>query len=138
MNITEKIAQLPNDIIILIKEFIPHQKLVFVNLNYYNLYHTTIRNFIPLYENYIRDMIRRDNEFVFEKILNENFDKWIMNRQYIYKNMVFNNYIYFIMYFCIENDSEKCRLILYNYLKKRDLWKNIHKKNITKYIKWSN
>ncbi len=138
MNITEKIAQLPNDIIILIKEFIPHQKLVFVNLNYYNLYHITIRNFIPLYENYIRDMIRRDNEFVFEKILNENFDKWIMNRQYIYKNMVFNNYIYFIMYFCIENDSEKCRLILYNYLKKRDLWKNIHKKNITKYIKWSN
>ena len=33
------INNLPDDIIKLIKEFIPHQKLVFVNKTFYNLYH---------------------------------------------------------------------------------------------------
>ena len=128
MNVTKKISELPDDIINLIKEFIPPKTLVFVNYKYYNLYHSIIRNSIPLYENYIRDMIRRDNEIVFEKIVSENVDKWINNKEYIYKNTVFNNYIYFAIHFCIENDSDRCRLVLCNYLKKRDLWKNLHKR----------
>lgn len=138
MNIINKVSELPNDIISLIKEFIPYKSLLFVNRQYYDLYHSTIRKSIPLYDNYVRDVIRRDNEFVFKKIIEENIDNWIKNKQYIYKNMIFNNYIYFVMHFCIENDSERCRLVLYNHFKKRDLWKNLHKKNITKYIKWTN
>lgn len=133
-----KISDLPDDIINLIKEFIPHKKLVFVNKIYYNLYHHTIRDSIPLYENYVRDMIRRDNDIVFEKILGENINLWLKNKQYRYKNMVFNNYIYFIMNYCIENNSERCRQNLSNYLKKRDLCRNLHKKNVVKYIKWTN
>ena len=132
------ISELPNDVINLIKQFIPHNNLVFVNKVYYNLYHHTIKKTIPLYENYIRDIIRRDNEFVFQKIIQENIDLWLKNRQYRYKNMVFNNYIYFIMIFCIENDSEKCREILLEFLSKRDLCRNLHKKNVVKYIKWKN
>jgi hypothetical protein len=134
MNLTN----LPDDIIELIKEFIPIQKLVFVNKIFYNMYHHTIKKNILLYENYIRDTIQRDNEFVFQKILEENIDLWLKNREYRYKYMVFNNYIYFIMYYCIENDSEHCREIANDYLKKRDLCKNLHKKNVFKYIKWNN
>lgn len=132
------INNLPDDIIKLIKEFIPHQKLVFVNKTFYNLYHYTIRNSIPLYENYVRDVIRRDNDYVFDKIIGENFDRWINDRQYRYKNMIFNNYIYFIMNFCIENDSDRCREVLLFHLIKRDLCRNLHKKNVVKYIKWKN
>jgi hypothetical protein len=132
------VSNLPDDIIELIKEFMPRQKLVFANKMFYNLYHHTIKTHISLYENYVRDTIRRDNEFVFQKILEENIDLWLKNREYRYKNMVFNNYIYFIMYYCIENDSEHCREIVNDYLKKRDLCKNLHKKNVVKYIKWSN
>ena len=138
MDIIKKINMLPNDIIILIKKFIPYKTLVFVNSNYYNLYHSTIQIYIPLYENYVRDMVRKDNSFVFEKILQENFDKWIKNKKYKYKNMIFKDYIYFIIYFCIENDSDKCKLVLYEHLQKRHLCKNLHKKNIIKYIKWTN
>jgi len=132
------IYELPDTIVDLIKEFIPPHKIVFVNRSFYNLYHHTIKTYIPLYENYVRDMIRRDNNIVFDKILGENIDIWLKNRQYRYKDMVFNNYIYFILYYCIENNSEQCREIINHYLKKRDLCRNLHKKNVVKYIKWSN
>ena len=91
-----------------------------------------------MYENFVRDTIRRDNEFVFEMVVRENIDSWLKNKQYRYKNMVFNNYIYFIMHFCIENNSERCREVLLHYLIKRDLCRNLHKKNVVKYIKWKN
>jgi hypothetical protein len=132
-----KLNDLPDDIISLIKEFIPRQYLVFVNKTFYNLYHHTIRNNILLFDNYVRDMIRRDNNVVFDKILGENIDLWIKNRQYRYKNMVFNNYIYFVLHYCVENNSVRCREIINNNLKKRDLCRNLHKKNVVKYIKWN-
>ena len=132
------IYDLPIDVINLIKQFIPYYKLVFLNKTYYNLYHHTIRKYIPIYENYVRDIIRRDNAFVFQKVIQENIDLWLKNRQYIYKNMIFNNYLYFVMNFCIENDSEKCREILSQIFSKRDLCRNLHKKNVVKYIKWKN
>ena len=71
---------------------------------------------------------------VFEQICRENFDNWINNKQYRYKYMIFNNYIYFIMCFCIENDSNKCRDILLNIFEERKFGKNLHKKNVIKYI----
>lgn len=138
MDIQNGIKNLPDDIKILITEFIPRQKLIFVNSLYYNSYHYLLRQYIPMYENYIRDMIRRDNYFVFEKIIVENVNKWIKNKQYRYKNIVFNNHVYFIMYYCIENNSENCRKILMDYLIKHDLCRNLHKKKVLKYIKWNN
>jgi hypothetical protein len=135
MNLLDKISKLPDDIIKMIKEFIPQYKLVFVNLYYYNLFHSYVRNMIPLYENYIRDTIRRDNEFVFNKIVEENLNNWINNKNYRYKNMIFSNYMYFINYFCMENNSQNCRKILFDNLNKRDLSINLHKKNTVKYIK---
>lgn len=130
--------ELPDTIVDLIKKFIPPHNLVFVNKSFYNIYHHTIKIYIPLYENYVRDMVRRDNNIVFDKIVGENIDIWLKNRQYRYKDMVFNNYIYFILYYCIENNSEQCREIIHDYLKKRDLCRNLHKKNVVKYIKWNN
>ena len=132
------ISDLPNEIIDLIKEFIPREKLVFVNSGYYKLYHHTIKKYIPLYSNYIRDIIRRDNEYVFEEVVKENIELWFKKKEYFYKNMIFDNYIYFIMNYCIENNSERCRDILIQYLSKRDLCRNLHKKKVVKYIKWKN
>jgi hypothetical protein len=133
-----KLSDLPYDIINLIKQFIPLQYLVFVNKIFYNLYHHTIRANILLFDNYVRDMIRQDNNMVFDKILRENIYLWLKNKQYRYKNMIFNNYIYFILHYCIENNSERCKEIIHVYLKKRDLCRNLHKKNVVKYIKWNN
>jgi len=138
MGLLDSISDLPDEIIELIKEYIPLCKLVFVNSTYYKLYHHTIKKQIPFFDNYIRDTIRRDNDYVFKQIIRENYDIWLKKKQYAYKNMIFNNYIYFIRYYCIENNSEKCRLLIKEYLSKGDLSINQHKKNVIKYIKWMN
>jgi hypothetical protein len=129
------IINLPQEIINLIQTYIPVKYLVFVNKTFYHLYHYRLKPFIPLYDNYIRDIIRRDNSFVYREILCENFEKWLLLKKYYYKNMVFNNYVYFVLHYCIENNSDRCREILIEYLKKRNLYKNLHKKIVVKYIK---
>jgi hypothetical protein len=129
---------LPDEIVNLIKEYIPKKFLVFTNKEHYFLYHSLIKPSIRNYESYIHDIIRRDNEFVFQRIINENLQKWLSIKKYYYKNMIFNNYFYFVIYYCIENESDKCRALLNNLSKEQGLCKNLHKKNIIKYIKWKN
>jgi len=134
MNVIDKIKKLPDDIINIIKEFIPKKQLVFTNHENYKLYHKLIRVNIQNYENYIRDMIRRDNDFVFIRILEENYKRWFEIKHYRYKNMIFKNYLYFIINYSIENESSNCRKIMNRFLKEFGLCKNLHKKNIVKYI----
>jgi len=130
--------RLPPELIRYIKEYIPKKEFVFTNRENYNLYHPLIKPSIKDYESYIRAMIRQDNEFVFKKIVEENYNKWYEFKQYKYKNMIFNNYLYFVMNFCIENESNNCRKIISDFLKEHGLGKNLHKKNVVKYIKWKN
>ena len=132
------ICDLPNDIINKIKEYIPAQNFVFVNKRFYTLYHRTIKQNIPLYESYIRDMVRKDNYFVFEKIIGENIENWSNGNKYYYKSDVFANYLQFIIAYCIQNNSSRCRETIINYLSKPVLRQNQHKKNVCKYIKWTN
>jgi len=130
-----KISQLPEELTRLIKEYIPKTTLAFLNKTNYLSYHFLLKNTILKYDNFVRDTIRRDNVFVFENVIRENYEKWLLNKDYIYKNMVFKNYIYFILHFCIENDSSKCRYFITHFFKELGICKNLHKKNIIKYIK---
>ena len=134
--IIDKINKLPYEIIDIIKEYIPKQKLAFTNKSNYLIYHNSLKRNIKNYDNYIRDMIRRDNEFVFKLIVSENYKKWYEIKQYRYKNMVFTNYLYFAINYCIEHDSNNCRNSIDNFLKQQGLGKNLHKKNVIKYIRW--
>ena len=134
----ETLIKLPLEIINLIKEYVPRHVLAVTNREYYLLYHKYIKFTIQHFENYIRNCIRQDHFFVFEKVLQENFNKWTKNTNYLYKNMIFKNYTYFIMYYCIENESTNCRKIIIDFLKELGLYKNLHKKNIVKYIRWKN
>ena len=133
--IISKINELPEEIIHLIKEYMPATVLAFLNKTNYLSYHFLLKNVIPNYENYIRDVIRRDNNFVFENIIRENYVKWLQNKNYFYKNMLFKNYIYFILYFCIENEASNCRYFITHFFKELGMCKNLHKKNIVKYIR---
>lgn len=130
--------RLPVELVRYIKEYIPKKEFVFTNRENFNLYHILIKPCIKDYESYIRYMIRQDNEFVFKKIIEENYRKWYEIRQYKYKNMIFNNYLYFVINFCIENDSNNCRKVISDFLKEHGLGKNLHKKNVVNYIKWKN
>jgi hypothetical protein len=137
-NLFENFDKLPYDLIIYIKKFIPKKIFVFTNRENYKLYHTFLKPCIINYENYIRDTIRRDNFFVFERIFTENFTTWTKINNYMYKNMIFKNYLYFVLHYCIENESTSCREIFMVFLKQHGFDKNLHKKNIVKYIRWKN
>jgi hypothetical protein len=125
------------------------------------------------FENYIRDIIRRDNVFVFSHILldyytplkksngtpfdsstklpvtNSNVaprERPILNhhgyksigkiKNYIYKNIMYKNYYYFLTDYCIKNNSIKCRTELNEFLKEQGLCQNRHKKNSCIHIRW--
>ena len=133
------INKLPHDIVNYeIKQFIPKKTFVFTNKENYILYHQLIKQNIKNYENYIRDTIRRDNFFVFERIVRENYNKWTEIKKYMYKNIIFKNYAYFVINYCIENESNNCRKIMNSFFQELGLGKNQHKKNFVKYIKWKN
>ena len=50
----DKINNLPNELINLIKEFLPKKELIFTNKENYLLYHNLLKQSIKNYENYIR------------------------------------------------------------------------------------
>ena len=137
-NIFYYINKLPFFIVNKIKQYIPEENLIFTNRQKYITTHYLIRYKIPNinYQHYIRSIIYRDFNFVFERILKENYLKWLNIKEYTYKNIIYKNYIYFIKGFCIENNSEKCRILLNDFLEKLGLCKNQHKKNIIKHIRW--
>lgn len=138
MNILQRIFILPDDIIRVIKEYIPLNILQFTNKISYTTYHLIKRDIIYNYESYVREVVKRDHSFIFDQIIRENLQKWNHVKKYIYKNIIYASYIYFILDYCIENNSPKCRMVLSDYLKQHGLCQNQHKKNITKHIRWKN
>ena len=133
-----KIRKLPDVVIDGIYEYIPYHILVFLTKENYLKYHSVIKDKIPSnnYENYIRYMIRQDNDFVFKHILNENGQKWRKIKKYYYQYCIYLNYLYFIDAYCIDNESRKCRNVLLCFMEEHDLNKNKHKKKITTNVRW--
>ena len=64
-----KINILPEDMVNIIKEYLPKIYYIFTNRENYTLYHHIIKLYITKYENYSRDTIVNDNVFVFDKIV---------------------------------------------------------------------
>jgi len=132
------IKQLPTDIFYIIKEFIPISITVFLNKDLYIKNHKIVKRYISKnsYENYIRNMIERDNSFVIQQLMNENFERWYKFKNYLYKNICYYNYIYFLIEFSIINNSIDCMKKLKSHLLNTGLSKNQHKKNAIKSIRW--
>jgi len=133
-----KIHNLPNELINLIKEYVPKKYFIFTNRENFKLYHYLIKISPNKFDDYIKNIIKRDNEYILNEIVRENYVKWYEKGQVYYKNKSFGNYLYFIINYCIENESENCLKIINIFLKELGLDKNLHKKNIVKYIKWKN
>jgi hypothetical protein len=138
------INKLSTDLINHIHSYIRPNILCLLNKNLYKIHHPSIRFYISnikkQYENYIRDTIRKDNYFVFTQIISESCDIWINFKSYFYKEKKYINYLHFLLDYCNNNDSNKCKEIIHHYIFKTGLVKNQHKKNNIKLIKrkWTN
>jgi hypothetical protein len=135
-----KLEILPEDVINYIKKFIPLDILVWLNReNYTNYHHTAIYKYIPplMCENYIRMVIRKDKDYVFKILLNDNIMRWYSMKKYMYKNMTFENYLYFLVAYATENNSRKIKSLIEDtcYL---ILGKKWHKKTKVLFNRWKN
>ena len=135
----KNINYLADELVDLINSYIPKIVKVFLSKQFYLEDHLLIRNHIDKnnIENYFRTIIRQDNSFVFNQILNENKNKWLNMKKYYYKNSIYANYLIFLESYCIENESTNCRKLLIELFEELGLSKNRYKKkNIIKYIRW--
>jgi len=137
--------KLPLELVQHIMEFIPTIVSVFLSKKLYLKYHDVTRKHIPLYENYVRDMVRNDYHFVFSLLLKESMDYWSRRKKYNYKDVIYYDYNYFLLEYCIENKSSHCknliRTVVFDaptYANRTGLSKNQHKKNIRKNVRWTN
>ena len=113
------ISRLPCELRELVLSFVPLSVILRLNKMHYVPHHLIVRHIVPKtnYESYIRSMIRRDNDFVFRLLLQENVAKWALFKKYSYKKETFDNYIYFLLEYCIENESDKCKQLINRHLK---------------------
>jgi len=136
--IFSNMKNLPWELNAIIKSYLPKTCLLFLNNYYYKKYHYLIKKFMSKnnFENYLRTIIRNDNEFVFKRILFDFHKEINLIKNYIYKNKMYKKYYFFLTDYCIENNSIKCRNVLHENLKLQGLCQNQHKKNTFIHIRW--
>jgi c-di-AMP phosphodiesterase-like protein len=137
-DVHKKIQNLPEELVLLIKEYLPDKIFIFTNKYNYLTYHSLLRKSVRNYEYFIREMLRRDNHFVIETIVRENMNRFVGIKEFEYNNFVFKNYLYFLYFYCLEKNSNKCFEIIKRLMEEHGLGKNQHKKNIVKNIRWNN
>jgi hypothetical protein len=131
------IRKLPIELVYIIESYVPTEVTLFLNKkNYINNHKHLMQNSIDKkqIENYIRFIVRQDNDLAFKLILDENIHKWFKITKYLYKDAIFMNYVYFLISYCEDNESTKCKNLILNKLDELGLSKNQHKKSLVKYI----
>jgi hypothetical protein len=116
------IKLLPLEIEKMIESFIPLQILYQLTKRNYIKNYKCIKQWIHQknqYENYVRDSIRKNHDFVFYFIIKENYNHWIQRRKYHYKDLCYKNYMCFLEDFCVKNYSTKCRAIIQDFNKRK-------------------
>lgn len=135
--ILKRIDKLPDVLIDIIQSYLPINKIIFLNKRNYLTNHKKLYINKDIFDNYVRDMARKNNWFVLEQILEENYKKWL-KMKYKYKNIIYHNYMAFLISFCIENHATNCRNIIFIFLEKHGISKNQHKNNTFINVKWKN
>jgi hypothetical protein len=135
----KNIDKLSYELIDIIYSYIPKSVTIFLTQKNYIKEHYLLRSFINKIhiEQYIRTMVRQDNDFVFKLLLVENYKRWLNMKKYYYKECIYGNYINFLESYAIDNKSLKCRKIIINLFEEEGLNKNQHKKNVIRYIRWT-
>jgi len=115
----------------------PHNK-IFLNKKYYIELNYLIDGLVINYESYIRDIVRHDCSFSFNHILSRHFIHWLHKQNYKYNNIIYPDYINFILNYCASNNSSKCSYLINLQLNLSGLKKEWCKNSRIKYNRWSN
>ncbi len=135
----KNIGLLPNELLHIVKQFIPKIVTIFLSKSkYIEEHHLILRLIKPINaEEYIRIMIRQDNHLVLQRLLVENHSRWLKMKNYFYRNCIYSNYLIFLKHYALDYESDKCYKTLCELFKELGLSKNQHKKKLFKYITWN-
>ena len=134
------IYQFPYHIVEQIWYWLDAKSKILVSKEFYFKYHHMLLsdNIITQKDNYIRNMIRNDYSFVFNLLINENIDMWLKNKQFLYKNINYSNYLQYLLDITTLYNAFGCRNLLLKELRLRDYDKNLSKKKRVRNLKWTN
>lgn len=113
----KRLNYLPNELKNIIFKFIPVIKLVNLNHYYYKTYHYYITCNIQSrnYQNYITDMIRKDNSLAFYNILNDIQsieNDFTRRKTYVYKKKNYKHMYDYLLFLCKNYESNNCKNLL--------------------------
>ena len=136
------ILLIPNDILKnYIFKYIDNFYKIFLNKKNYIKYYYLIQNKIniKIFESYMRDIIRLDYSFVFNEIIKENLNFWMVyNKSIRYQHLIFPNYYEYINYLINKNNSGKIKNLILYYTKANNCNKIYHERIINiKNNKWT-
>jgi len=134
----QNIDNLPKELSLIVSSYIPAIAKISLSKELYAKYHYLFKGCInrKQLENYIRMIVRQDHDYVFNQLLQENYNKWFNIKKYLYQDCIYANYIYFLKTYCVENQSTKCKELINSLIQELGLSKNEHKKNIIRNIRW--
>ena len=136
LGIYSKITEtIPQELHNKIFEYIPQQELIFINRNYYDQHHHLLYKKVH-FDNYVRDMIRKDLGCVMKRLVDEYNLQWIQNYKIRYKTSTYKNYANYLLNLCIEYNATRCRNVIREHYKIKGLSKNLYKKNNNNNKRW--
>jgi hypothetical protein len=120
---------LNDDVLSLIKTYLPPETLVWLNKEYYLKYHSVVKHMINIdkYDDYIRDIVKSDSSFVFEQIIKENFIKFHTWKSYYHETIRHHSYLTYLRYYALTKNAKKCVSIIDDYANKNGFSSNWYK-----------
>lgn len=109
------ISFLPQEIKEIIYYFIPiEQKCYLTKKIFVNYYKEKIKT-IPIYESYIRYVIRNNHIFIFDLNMLYNYNHWFNLKNWKYNNRIYKNYLMYINEYANKQNKHNLYQILKKY-----------------------
>ena len=111
---------LPDDTKDIIKKYITNEKKSILSKTYFNQYYD-----VPdkrLLRRLLLNVIRRDHDFVFKKLFTNYYNQFKKTIRYRYDGKTYKHFAEFLKFRIIENQSTKCKNILFKKLTNEYKW----------------
>ena len=130
-----EINLLPDELVNIIKSYLPINFLRLTNKYYWNKnYDITYSS--KLQSSYWRNLLRNDSYFIFDRYIDNAEAYFLKEKRIIYKSQIYPRRLELVNYLIkFIFNSQKCKIVLENYMKRKRL---VFKKIRVKLNKWSN
>lgn len=144
--ILEKVNIIPEELAQHIKSYLTCDTLKCTNKKNFNSYFNTkininlqkTYNYKKWSTTYFTNIIKHDNQFVFNILLINNFSFFKKKCCGVYKTQSFPTYLELLDFLCIKYNSQRCRKVLQHIFKENGYRKKRVKKIRLKHNRWSN